>query len=343
MAKLNGKIALISGGTSGIGAETAKLFQSEGATVVVTGSSERSADAAKAALPGIEVLVSDAANVAATKALVDQVKTKHGRIDVLFVNAGIAKFAPIAQIDEAFYDSHFNINVKGAFFLIKHAIPVIPDGGAIILTASVAGANGGLGGSTVYGSTKAALRSFGRTIAKELTPRGIRVNTISPGPIVTPILDKGGFTAGSEGRLYRRRQDPHSAWPHRHRRRSCRRGPLPRRRCHLHHRRRTIRRRRPDRPIGPSVGHRSISERLDVRQSEASPHSAVWRRSQGSDEGTRQVTGDGNILASHRRRQGPKPRRSRSKRPILDNGGVTRQASPMFQGFQFPKTILSLV
>jgi NAD(P)-dependent dehydrogenase (short-subunit alcohol dehydrogenase family) len=191
MAKLDGKIALMSGGTTGIGAETAKLFQSERATVVVTGSSERSAEAAKAALPGIEVLVSDAGNVAATKVLVDQVKAKH-------VNAGIAKFAPIAQIDEAFYDSQFNINVKGAFFLIKHAIPVIPDGSAIVLTASVAGANGGLGGSTVYGSTKAALRSFGRTIAKELTPRGIRVNTISPGPIITPILDKGGLTAAQK-------------------------------------------------------------------------------------------------------------------------------------------------
>lgn len=103
-------------------------------------------------------------------------------IDVLFVNAGIARFAPIAQIDEAFYDSRFSVNVKGAFFLLKHAIPIIPDGGAIILTASVAGAAGGLGGSTICGSTKAALRSFGRTFAKELTPRGIRVNTISPRP-----------------------------------------------------------------------------------------------------------------------------------------------------------------
>ena len=209
MAKLDGKIALISGGTSGIGAETAKLFQSEGATVVVTGSNERSVEAAKLVLPGIEVLLSDAGNVAATKTLVDQVKTKHGRIDVLFVNAGIAKFMPIAQVDEAFYDSQFNINVKGAFFLIKHAIPVIPDGGAIILTSSVAGANGGLAGSSIYGSTKAALRSFGRTIAKELTPRGIRVNTISPGPIVTPILDKRrpdagpkeGFIEGAKTRI----------------------------------------------------------------------------------------------------------------------------------------------
>ena len=191
MAKLNGKIALISGGSSGIGAETAKLFQSEGATVIASGSSERSVEAAKAALPGIELVVSDAGSVAATKALVDQVKDKHGRIDILFVNAGIAKFAPLEQVDEAFFDNQFNVNVKGAYFLIKHAVPVIPDGGAIILTASVAGANGGLGGSSVYGSTKAALRSFGRTIAKELLPRGIRVNTISPGPIVTPILDKG--------------------------------------------------------------------------------------------------------------------------------------------------------
>ncbi|HEX4197425.1 MAG TPA: SDR family oxidoreductase [Caulobacteraceae bacterium] len=194
MAKLDGKIALISGGTSGIGAATAKLFQSEGATVIVTGSSQKSVDAAATELPGIEAIVSDAGDIAATKTLVDQVTAKHGRIDVLFVNAGIAKFAPIAQVDEAFFDSQFDINVKGAFFLMQHAIPAIPDGGAVILTASVAGASGGLGGSTVYGATKAAVRSLSRTFAKELLLRGIRVNTISPGPIVTPILDKNGFT-----------------------------------------------------------------------------------------------------------------------------------------------------
>ena len=194
MAKLSGKIALISGGTSGIGAATAKLFQSEGATVVVTGSSEASAAAARADMPGVEVLVSNAADIAATQSLVEAVEARHGRIDVLFVNAGIAKMAPVERIDEAFFDSQFDVNVKGAFFLLKHAVPVIPDGGAIILTASVAGAAGGFGGGTVYGATKAAVRSFGRTFAKELTPRGIRVNTVSPGPIVTPILDKGGFT-----------------------------------------------------------------------------------------------------------------------------------------------------
>ena len=191
MAKLDGKVALITGGTSGIGAATARLFKAEGATVVVTGSSPASVDRARAELPGIEALVSDAADVSAAKMLVDQVTARHGRIDVLFVNAGVAQFKLLGDIDEAFYDRLFDVNVKGAFFLIKHAAPAIPEGGAIILTASVAGAAGGLPGSSVYGATKAALRSFGRTLAKELLPRGVRVNTISPGPIETPIIERG--------------------------------------------------------------------------------------------------------------------------------------------------------
>ena len=193
MAKLQGRIALISGGTSGIGAATARLFQAEGATVIVTGSSAASAEAARPELPGIEVVVSNAADIAAIKALVDQVVTVHGRIDVLFVNAGMARFAPIADVDEAFFDAQFDLNVKGAFFLLKHAVTAMPDGGAVILTASVAGSAGGLPGGAIYGATKAALRSFGRTFAKDLTPRGIRVNTISPGPIITPLLDREGF------------------------------------------------------------------------------------------------------------------------------------------------------
>lgn len=193
MAKLAGKIALITGGTSGIGAATARLFQAEGATVIATGSSQASVDAAAADLPGVELLVSDAGDPAAAKALVEAVKARHGHIDVLFANAGRAQFAPIDQVDEAFFDHQFNINVRGVFFLLKHAAPVIVDGGAIVLTASVAGSTGGLPGATVYGATKAALRSFGRTFARELSPRGIRVNTVSPGPIDTPIFLNNGY------------------------------------------------------------------------------------------------------------------------------------------------------
>jgi len=145
------------------------------------------------------VIASDAGDIAAAKALVEAVKAKHGRIDILFANAGIARFAPIEAVDEAFFDDQFNVNVKGAYFLLKHAAPVISDGGAIILTASVAGSIGGSGGTSVYGATKAALRSFGRTFAAELAPRRIRVNTISPGPIETPIFGKTGLTSEQIG------------------------------------------------------------------------------------------------------------------------------------------------
>jgi len=194
MNRLANKIALITGGTSGIGAATAKRFQAEGATVIVTGSNPTTLDAARNEMPGIEVIASDAGDVAATKTLIDQVKAKHGRIDVLFVNAGIAKFAPSSMVDEALFDLQFNINVRGAYFAIKHAVPVMSDGGSIVLTASVSGVTGG-SGQTVYGATKAALRSFGRTFAAELAPRRIRVNTISPGPIETPIFGKVGMPA----------------------------------------------------------------------------------------------------------------------------------------------------
>ena len=194
MAKLDGKIALITGGTSGIGAATAKRFQSEGAKVIVTGSNPKTLDVARHELSGIDVMSSDAGDAAATKVLIDQVQSRYGHIDVLFVNAGIAKFSPSANVDEAFFDAQFDINVKGAYFVIKHAAPVMTDGGSIILTSSVSGVLGG-GGQTVYGATKAAIRSFGRTFAAELAPRRIRVNTISPGPIETPIFGKTGLTA----------------------------------------------------------------------------------------------------------------------------------------------------
>jgi NAD(P)-dependent dehydrogenase (short-subunit alcohol dehydrogenase family) len=193
MGRLDGKIALITGGSSGIGAATAKLFQAEGATVIVTGSSPETVEAARAALSGIEVIVSDQADTAATKTLMDQVKAKYGRIDVLFVNAGIGVPCPLEGVDEALFDRQFNVNARGAFFIIKHAVPAMPDGGAIVLTASAA-ASMGMAGISVYSASKAALRSFGRSLAAELACRNIRVNTVSPGPIDTPIFGKSGMT-----------------------------------------------------------------------------------------------------------------------------------------------------
>lgn len=194
MGKLEGKISLIAGGTTGMGAATARLFQAEGATVVVTGANPQTANAASAAMPGVEVIVSDQRDTGATKDLIDNVTAKHGVIDVLFVNAGVARFAPLEAVDEAFFDEQFDVNVRGAYFLVKHAAPVMPNGGAIILTASVSASLGGVGMS-VYSASKAALRSFGRTLAAELAPRNIRVNTVSPGPIETPIFDKTGLSS----------------------------------------------------------------------------------------------------------------------------------------------------
>ena len=192
MARLQGKVALITGGTSGIGAATARLFQAEGATVIVTGSNPTTLEAARRELAGIEVVASDIADIYRSRTMIRQLRDRHGRLDILFANAGIAKFAASSEVDAAHFDLQFAINVRGAYFAIKHAAEVMEEGGAIILNASVSGAMGGAG-QTVYSATKAALRSFGRTFAAELAPRRIRVNTISPGPIDTPIAGKLGL------------------------------------------------------------------------------------------------------------------------------------------------------
>jgi NAD(P)-dependent dehydrogenase (short-subunit alcohol dehydrogenase family) len=154
--KLSNKIALITGGTTGIRAATATRFQAEGARVIVTGSNPTTLQVAQEKMRGIDVIASEAGDVAATKRLVETVKATHGRIDVLFVNAGISRFKPISMMDEAFFDTQFGINVRGAYFVMKHAIEIMPDGGSIILTSSVSGALG-VAGQTVYGATKAAV------------------------------------------------------------------------------------------------------------------------------------------------------------------------------------------
>ena len=194
MARLQGKVALITGGTTGIGAATARLFKAEGATVIVTGANPNSLDAARAELPGIEVVLSNQADPAASKALADDVARRHGRIDILFVNAGVAAFAALDQVTEDDFDHQFGVNVRGALFAAQAAAPHIPEGGNIIFTASTV-ASSGMAGASVYSASKAAVRSFARTLGAELAPRGVRVNVISPGPIETPIFGKSGMSA----------------------------------------------------------------------------------------------------------------------------------------------------
>jgi NAD(P)-dependent dehydrogenase (short-subunit alcohol dehydrogenase family) len=194
MARLKDKVAVITGGTTGIGLATAKAFASEGAKVVITGRNEQTLKAAQSQLnSGTVVLKSDTSKQAEIGKLAQDVKERVGKVDILFVNAGIAKFAPIEQSNEQFFDEQFAVNVKGAYFTIQSFLPLLKQGSSIILNASVA-ASKGVENASVYSATKAALRSFGRTLATELAPRGIRVNTISPGPIETPIFDKLGMS-----------------------------------------------------------------------------------------------------------------------------------------------------
>jgi NAD(P)-dependent dehydrogenase (short-subunit alcohol dehydrogenase family) len=193
MGKLDGKIALITGGTTGIGLATAKLFQQEGAKVIVTGRNAEALAAAQKELgPGVLAIASDTSKLKEIASLMRVVREKFGRIDILFANAGIAHFQPFGEIEESTFDEHFDINVKGLFFTVQSALPLIPQGGSVLLTASVVSKKG-FSGSSVYGATKAAVRSFGRTLATELAPRGIRVNTLSPGPVTTPLFSKMGL------------------------------------------------------------------------------------------------------------------------------------------------------
>jgi len=193
--KLQDKVALITGGTTGIGLAAAKLFHAEGARVFVTGRSEAGIAEARKQLPTeVEVLPSDAADLDDVQALARTLKTRAGRIDVLFVNAGIARFLPIESVTPQAFDEQFGVNVRGAYFTIQQILPLMGSGGAIVLTTSVA-ADLGMASTSIYSATKAALSSLARTLANELAPRGIRVNEVSPGPIETPIFGKIGLTA----------------------------------------------------------------------------------------------------------------------------------------------------
>jgi NAD(P)-dependent dehydrogenase (short-subunit alcohol dehydrogenase family) len=188
--KLNNKIAVITGGNSGIGLATAQAFIQEGAKVVIVGRNGQSVDEAVRSLGEKAIgIQADVANLADLDRLYATIKQQVGKIDIIVVNAGVAPARPLAQVDEAHYDQIMNVNVKGAYFTVQKALPVLNDGAAIVLTASAATISG-LPGLSVYSASKAALRSLARTFSAELVDRGIRVNVISPGPIETPLFGK---------------------------------------------------------------------------------------------------------------------------------------------------------
>ena len=189
MGKLDGKIALISGGNSGIGLATAKRFVAEGAYVFITGRRKAElAEAVKEIGENAAGVAGDVSNLADLDRLFARIKEQKGRLDVLFANAGIAKYTTLGQITEDLYGTIFDINVKGLLFTVQKALPLMPDGSSIILNASIV-ASKGLSSNSVYSATKAAIRSFARTWTTDLKSRRIRVNAISPGTIDTPGLN----------------------------------------------------------------------------------------------------------------------------------------------------------
>ena len=193
MKRLEGKVAVVTGGNSGIGLATAKRLQEEGAKVAISGRSRKTLDeAVKSIGNGVVAVQSDVANLTDIEKLFAEVSKKLGKIDVLFVNAGIAKFAPLSDTSETTFDEQYDINIKGAYFTIQKALPFLNDGASIILNTSVVDEKGTVGASA-YAGTKAALRSLARTAAAELVGRGIRVNAVAPGPIETPIFEKSGL------------------------------------------------------------------------------------------------------------------------------------------------------
>jgi NAD(P)-dependent dehydrogenase (short-subunit alcohol dehydrogenase family) len=188
VGKLEGKVALITGGSSGIGLATAKRFVNEGAYVFIMGRREPElAAAVKEIGKNVTGVQGDVSHLGALDRLFAQIKREKGKLDSVFANAGVAKYSPLGEITEELYDSIFNINVKGLLFTVQKALPLLPDGASIILNASVVGSKG-LSANSVYAATKAAVRSFARTWTTDLKGRRIRVNAVSPGPIDTPGL-----------------------------------------------------------------------------------------------------------------------------------------------------------
>jgi len=192
--RFQGKIAVVTGGNSGIGLAAAQAFAAEGARVAIFGRDPETLQQAKKSLGADAIAVqADLSRIEDIERAIGQVKREAGRIDALFVNAGIAHFAPIESVDEDFFDRHFATNVKGAYFTIQKALPLMPRGSAIVVNGSIA-ANKGLPSSSVYAATKAAVGSLARTLSTELAPLGVRLNVVHPGPIETPIFGRMGLS-----------------------------------------------------------------------------------------------------------------------------------------------------
>jgi NAD(P)-dependent dehydrogenase (short-subunit alcohol dehydrogenase family) len=194
MNRLKDKRALVTGGTSGIGLETARQFLEEGARVAITGTNPATLESAHKEL-GNDVLAirADAGNVAGQQAVAEAIRQGFGGLDILFVNAGVADFRPVEQWDEAGFDRSIAINLKGPFFLVQALLPILANPASIVLNTSI-NARIGMPNSSVYAATKAGLISLARTLSGELIQRGIRVNAVSPGPISTPIYGKLGLS-----------------------------------------------------------------------------------------------------------------------------------------------------
>src|SRR5919108_213747 len=188
--KFSGKVAVVTGGSTGMGLATAKRFVEEGMDhVFITG---RGKDALNAAVSeigkNVTAVQGDVANLSDLDRLYATVKKRNGHIDIIFANAGLAKLAPFGTVDEKFFDLHFDANVKGLFFSVQKGLPLMKDGGSIILNGSIADIKG-FPAMSVYSATKAAVRSFARTWTNDLRSRRIRVNALSPGPVDTPAVD----------------------------------------------------------------------------------------------------------------------------------------------------------
>lgn len=193
MNKFKNKVVVVSGGNSGIGFETVKGFLNEGAKVVFSGRRTEALSEASEELSGdFKAVLADQSKPEDNEKLIQEAVNTYGKIDVLFVNAGVAFFVPADEINEDHFDSQFNTNIKGPAFLVKHAIPNLNDGGTIIFNTSIVHQKG-FEGAAVYSATKGALRAYARVLTTELAPRQIRVNSIAPGPIATPIYSKMGM------------------------------------------------------------------------------------------------------------------------------------------------------